>query len=192
LLPVNDATTMQAWVPGEPWRRILASLVDSLCYLPMAIALVPATEIALKWQSTAPIVATSVLWWFLNLWLILRIQGSPGKRLLGLRIMRIDGAKLGWLDAINRQILYICLSGFLIHQQGVILADLPPGTTLESYVKLTPQGSSSMFWVVDAGLALLWASCLLIMLRPDRRALYDLWSGTVVVRQLKPKPLAAT
>lgn len=192
MLPVNDATTMQAWVPGEPWRRILATLLDLVFFLPVASLAVPATELALVWQNSAPLAGISVLWWALNLFLIVRFQGTPGKRVMGLRIMRTDGRTPNLMDAVNRQILYIGLSGFSILHQGAILPEVPPDTKLEAFLELVTQSPSSWAWVGDAGLALLWASCLLIMLRPDRRALYDLWSGTVVVRQLKPKPLAAT
>lgn len=148
-----------------------------------------ATQLALQWQNSAPLAGVSVLWWALNLYLIVRFQGTPGKRLMGLRILRMDGGSPGWIDAINRQILYIGLSAFSILHQGAVLPNVPPGTNLEAFLDLLTQSPSSWTWVTDAGLALLWASCLLIMMRPDRRALYDLWSGTVVVRLSKIKPV---
>jgi len=189
LLPVNDATTLQAWTPGEPWRRFLATLLDIVVFLPMALLVLLATGLSIQWQNSAPLTAANVLWWFTTLYLIVRFQGTPGKRLMGLRIFRTDGRRPGWMEAINRQILFIGLSSFSILQQGALLSYIPPGTTMEAYPSLLAEHPTTWAWVGDAGLALLWASCLLILMRPDRRALYDLWSGTVVVRQLKTKPV---
>lgn len=188
---VNDATTLQAWTPGEPWRRLLATIADLLFFLPLGMMAVPATELALRWQNSAPLVGVSALWWLLGLFLIVRFQGTPGKRLLGLRILRTDGRRAGWMDAINRQILFIGLSAFSLMHQGTILATAPPDTNLEGFLELLTETPGSWAWVGDAGLALLWASCLLILMRPDRRALYDLWSGTVVVRPVKTQQAPA-
>ncbi len=185
---VNELNSIQAWTPGEPWRRLLATVADLVFFLPLAMLAVPATEVALLWQSSAPLLVVSLAWWVLGLFLIVRFQGTPGKRLFGLRILRTDGRGPGWLDAINRQILYIGLSAFSLMHQGSILATVPAGTTLEGYLNLLTETPGKSAWVGDAGLALLWASCLLILMRPDRRALYDLWSGTVVVRPIKGAP----
>jgi uncharacterized RDD family membrane protein YckC len=185
---VNDETHLQAWIPGEPWRRLLATIADLLFFLPLAMMAVPATELSIQWQNSAPLAMVSVGWWFLGLCLIVRFQGTPGKRLFGLRIVRTDGRRAGWLDAINRQILFIGLSGLSLMQQGHVLATAPANTTLEGFLDLLTENPGSYAWVGDAGLALLWASCLLILMRPDRRSLYDLWSGTVVVRPAR-KPL---
>lgn len=182
---MNDETNLLAWTPGEPWRRLLATVADLLFFLPIAMLAVPATELSIQWQNSAPLALVSVSWWMVGLFLIVRFQGTPGKRLLGLRIVRTDGHRAGWLDAINRQILYIALSGLSLMQQGRVLATAPSDTTLEGFLELLTQNPGQYAWIGDAGLALLWASCLLILMRPDRRALYDLWSGTVVVRPIR-------
>ena len=188
---VSDPQSIQAWVPGEPWRRLLATTVDLLLFLPVAGLAVPATELALVWQNPAPLLGLNLLWWTINLFLIVQWRGTPGKRLLGLQILRVDGRGPGWLDAINRQILYIGLSAASLLHQGTLLATLPSDTGLESYLELVTQNQSSWAWTGDLGLALLWASCLLVLLRADRRSLYDLWSGTIVVRPLRPRPAVA-
>jgi len=153
---------------------------------------VPATELSIQWQNSAPLALVSVGWWMVGLYLIVRFQGTPGKRLLGLRILRTDGRRAGWLDAINRQILFIGLSALSLMQQGRVLASAPSNTTLEGFLDLLTENPGSFAWVGDAGLALLWASCLLILMRPDRRSLYDLWSGTVVVRPVRKPVVPAT
>jgi uncharacterized RDD family membrane protein YckC len=190
--PVNDATHLQAWIPGEPWRRLLATLADLLFFLPIAMMAVPAMELAIKWQNSAPLALVNVGWWVVGLYLIVRFQGTPGKRLLGLRIVRTDGRRAGWLDAINRQILFIGLSGLSLMEQGRVLASAPSGTTLEGFLDLLTENPGNLAWLGDAGLAFLWASCLLILMRPDRRSLYDLWSGTVVVRAVRKPVVPAT
>ena len=185
MLPVNDPTTIQAWTPGEPWRRLLATLADLFFAIPFSFLAGLAIEQSLLARNSAPLVAVAVLWWAVSLSLIVRFQGSPGKRLLGLRILRLDGKGPGWIDAVNRQILYIAFLGASLLNLGTVLPTVPPGTTPEKLVALVSENPSSWAWAGDAGLALLWASCLLILMRPDRRALYDLWSGTVVVRPVK-------
>lgn len=191
---MNDDISIQPWTPGEPWRRLLATIADQVFFFPIALLSAPATETAIRWQSAAPLLGVAILWTWATLWMIVRFQGTPGKRLLGLRIFRVDGSRVGWLDAINRQLLYIGLWAFVILHQAVSLSNVAPDATAEAYLQALAQNPTSWAWVGDAGLALLWASIMLVLMRADRRSLYDLWSGTVVVRPARtvaiPAPLA--
>lgn len=185
-------TPNRNWTPGEPWRRLLATLADQVIFSPLAVFLVPVLETAIRWQSPAPLFGLSVVWTWATLWMIVQFQGTPGKRLLGLRIVRLDGARLGWLDAINRQLLYIVLQALAILQHSTALSVAAPDSTLEAYLeRIASQDPGSWAWAGNIGLAVLWGSMMLILLRPDRRAIYDLWSGTAVVRQARTAAIPA-
>lgn len=188
---MNIDISNQAWTPGEPWRRLLATIADQVFFLPIAVLGAPATETSIRWQSAAPLLGVAILWTWSTLWMIVRFQGTPGKRLLGLRIFRVDGTRIGWLDAINRQLLYIGLWAFVILHQSASLSNVAPDATVETYIQALAQNPTSWAWVGDAGLALLWASIMLVLMRSDRRALYELWSGTVVVRPARTAAIPA-
>ena len=189
---MNIEISTQAWTPGEPWRRLLATLADQVFFSPLALLLIPVLETAIRWQSPAPLFGIAIFWTWMTLWLIVRFQGTPGKRLMGLRILRVDGTRVGWLDAINRQLLYIVLQALAVLQHAVVLPGAAPDSTLESYLeRIASQNPGSWALAGNVGLAVLWGSMMLILLRPDRRAIYDLWSGTVVVRQARTPAIPA-
>ena len=188
---MNDEPQLQAWTPGEPWRRLLASLADLIFFLPVNFAIAVAIETSLAWRNAAPLLGAGILWTWLQLWFLVRFQGTPGKRLLGLRVFKIDGSRPGWRDAANRQILFILLLAVTIldFQHAASLPSIPPGTGLEGFLEPMAQNPSRWTWVGNAGMGVLWGSCLLLVLRSDRRAIYDLWAGTVVVRPAKSAPV---
>ncbi len=189
---VNIDFSNQTWTPGEPWRRLLATILDQVIFSPLAVFLVPILETSIRWQSPAPLFGLSIAWTWATLWMIVRFQGTPGKRLMGLRILRVDGTRVGWLDAINRQLLYIVLQALAILQHATVLTGVSPDSTLESYLgSIASQNPGSWAWADNVGLAVLWGSMMLILLRPDRRAIYDLWSGTVVLRRARTAPIPA-
>lgn len=189
---MNIDISNQAWTPGEPWRRLLATIADQVFFSPLALLLIPVLETAIRWQSPAPLFGIAIVWTWATLWMTVQFQGTPGKRLMGLRILRIDGTRVGWLDAINRQLLYIVLQALAILQHAAALPGAAPDSTLESYMeRIASQNPGSWALAGNVGLAVLWGSMMLILLRPDRRAIYDLWSGTVVVRPARTAAIPA-
>lgn len=84
-------------------------------------------------------------------------QATPGKRMLGIYVRRVDGRRLTQRDALERVLAYM----------------LP---TLPLYTSLLPEGSAGALtlWCV-----IVWYAPVLI--RDDRAAVHDLLCGTRVV-----------
>ncbi len=156
--------------------RAAAFIVDTLLILTMLVAV----TVGLRWLIGRTIGDLATILWLLGLfairngWFVLFEMGgrgaTPGKRLLGLRVVARDGARLtgGAVIARNalREIEIFLPLSFLGYQ--------------------TSQGSADAFLVV---FALLWSGIFLFfpLFNRDRLRLGDLVAGTWVVRAIRGK-----
>ena len=104
---------------GSPGRRLIAKLIDRLV---LALALAPGALVALLSASrlAALVVTVAALVFVLGFewWLIGRRGQSPGKYLLGLRIISSEGDEVGFLRGVGQR---VWLMGLL----GGVLAGVP-------------------------------------------------------------------
>jgi uncharacterized RDD family membrane protein YckC len=170
------------WRPAELWRRLLAKGIDVLLFL----FLLPLTGLGIQaafyFHNIGPFALGISLFPILEIVLVKFQQGTPGKRMLGLRVLRVDTLPLSWQDSIQREILLLVLTVTVSLQIGSVLPGLP-GTIDQMALATALQNAPSNWAIVsDFASALLLASCLLVVFRPDHRSLPDIWAGTVVVR----------
>lgn len=84
-------------------RRVLATLVDACCVLPFSVALFTPLRIFCMNQRTAlPSAAWYLLMGGVNIFLVSRFGGTPGKLLLGFRIVDRWGRRLTRVAAALR------------------------------------------------------------------------------------------
>jgi len=99
-------------VIASPWRRLVASLVDSLVLLPLGLLLrvlagvdplgptTWAQDLLFEWiPDLAYYTAFTALY-----------GATPGKMALGLRVVRVDGRPVDWLAAFMREVVGKTLS----------------------------------------------------------------------------------
>lgn len=77
--------------PATPLRRLFASLLDAVLFL-------------------ATLVIGYVIWWLI----VLAKGQTPGKQLLGIRVVRRDGSPAGWLMTFVREIVKAVAHSFMI------------------------------------------------------------------------------
>jgi len=170
------------WRPAELWRRLLAKGIDVLLFL----FLLPLTGLGIQaafyFHNIGPFALGISLFPILEIVLVKFQQGTPGKRMLGLRVLRVDTLPLSWQDSIQREILLLVLTVTVSLQIGSVLPGLPG--TIDQMALATALQNAPSNWAIasDFASALLLASCLLVVFRPDHRSLPDIWAGTVVVR----------
>jgi uncharacterized RDD family membrane protein YckC len=100
-----------------------------------------------------------------------------GKRLLGLRVVRLDGTLL----SLDRSLVRYALMGLLVYQGAVAYA-------VAAVLPFVP-----LAWVQTAfaGIAgALFVGCVLVVpFHPLKRGLHDILAGTIVVRRGLPDPV---
>lgn len=172
---------MILFTPPPLWRRFLAQIVDFLAFLPFYMAIGYGAELGAVWGSPLPF-AIAILVFLPVPIIFLALRGAtPGKLLLRLRVMGLDGRALGWRRAWNRQALFIAVLLLSVLEEGGAMGRLGPGSDLQSVVAEAAENMSAWGWLAQLAASLVWASVLLVLVRPDRRGLHDLWAGSVVV-----------
>jgi hypothetical protein len=92
------------------WKRVLAILVDSaISFLFMPI-IMPLMRWSLENRNVSLHISWSVIWTILWLWLVVRFGGTPGKLMVGARIVDDKGHFLSWGRAVRRIIPTIVIS----------------------------------------------------------------------------------
>jgi uncharacterized RDD family membrane protein YckC len=165
-------------------RRIIASIIDSLFLLAYAIFIVSyfmTKSFLLYAIFNLSLILLRIIFHiiFVKIW-----SGSPGKLLLKLKILRVDGSKISWKEAILRYIIDLIFSlvlciivilfiyyknvnwGFINSNDLKIIND-----NLPIYVRIISIIASC--WM--------YSEFFVLLLNKEKRGLQDFIAGTVVI-----------
>ena len=95
---------------------------------------------------------------------------TPGKRLLGIKIVRTDGGAATLSNLVMRQVVGVTLI------EGVITN----ASSIWHQMLTIATGTNFVHPLMYIGLAFTLSSCLMILIRKDRRCLHDFIGGTKV------------
>jgi uncharacterized RDD family membrane protein YckC len=167
------------------WRRFGAFWLDTIICLPVGLFAI------WLWNQTQ---AAQTIWllpgaaigiWF-HVYLVKRYGGTPGKLILGLRILRVDGAAVGYKEAMLRYAPLFALA-FLV---SVALALASWKLSEAEYLSLgwqerparltavAPPWYRIVFIIENIWV---WSEFVVMMTNKKRRAIHDFIAGTVVV-----------
>lgn len=169
------------------WRRLGAYALDFLIILPFL-----ALEIRVRLISSSVAVAT-VFVYFVAL-MAYRVAfpavlgGTPGKLIVGIRITRPDGSRIGWREAIKREAVDFILGVILIVGTLPVILGMPPAALhhLAGRAQIAYEKAHEAPWYLAARVAFgIWTYSDIgtLLFNPRKRALHDLVAGTVVVRK---------
>jgi uncharacterized RDD family membrane protein YckC len=185
---VPESNLIIAWRPAELWRRILAKVLDGLFFLLLLSPVVDyGVRSSFRWHNIGPFALVTLLFPALEIVLTKVFQGTPGKRILGLRVLRLDALPVDWIDSVQRQILILVMLLVQSLQVASILPGLPAEFDLQALSQAIQDSPSGWAVASDFATAFLLASGVLVLVRADRRSLQDIWARTVVVRPV-PAP----
>lgn len=176
--PIGDILLFR---PPPLWRRVLAQFLDLLVYLPFYMGIGYGAELGASWGSPAPFALAVLLFAPVPVMFLAWRGATPGKAMLGLRVVGIDGGALGWRRAWNRQGLFIAVLLLSVIEEGAAMGRLGPGRSIQDVVEEAAAGLTVWGGVAQLAASLVWASVLLVLIRKDRRGLHDLWGASVVV-----------
>lgn len=176
------------WRTAELWRRLVAKGVDAVFFAFLLPLMGVGVQMAFYWHNIGPFAAGVLLIPAVDIALTKVFLGTPGKRMLGLRVLRTDANPPTWRDCIQRRILWLVLFVTISLQLGPVLPGMPSEFDQVALTKAIQETPSNWAMLTDFATAFLLASALLVVFRPDHRSLQDIWAGTVVVR---PTPASA-
>ena len=125
------------------------------------------------------------LWY--NIYLPKRFGGTPGKLLVGIKILRIDGLKIGWKEAILRHIVLLIFTflNIALTIYCVLKADNSIYLSL-SWLKKSQYltSFSPLLFKIYAWSSNIWIYSELIVLLTNKRkrAIHDYIASTVIVK----------
>lgn len=176
-----------SWKPADLWRRLLAKVADAALFL---LLLSPAVDYGIRRsfaeKNIGPFALATLLFPLVEAVFVRYFQGTPGKRMMGLRIVRLDGASPGWSDSLHRQWLLLVLMASQSLQVASVLPDPSPQFDLSALAAAIQESPSNWGILSDLASAALLASSLLVLFRPDRRSFQDIMGTTIVVQAIPP------
>ena len=98
-------------VIASPWRRLVASLVDGLILVPLTLLLMALAGV--DWMNTTFLQDLLFNWlpsWAYYVAFTALYGATPGKMLLGIRVVKADGRPVDWLTAFMREVVGKTLS----------------------------------------------------------------------------------
>lgn len=130
-----------------------------------------------------------------HVYLVMRFGGTPGKRMLGLRIVCLDGSPVGLREACVRHCVLFALT--TLSTLGLILATprmsdaeylrLPFRVRGLRLIELAPSGHHVVSIVVNVWI---WSEFVVMLANRRRRGVHDFMAGTVVIRDTEQNCLS--
>lgn len=98
-------------VIASPWRRLVASFVDGLILVFVTLLLMALARV--DWMNPTPTQNLLFNWlpsWAYYVAFTALYGATPGKMLLGIRVVKTDGRPVDWLTALMREVVGKTLS----------------------------------------------------------------------------------
>ena len=171
---------------GGFWRRVGAVILDALIMSPLGIALM----IGLNYTYKAHLyyaLPGILIFLFFHIYLVRRFGGTPGKRILGMRITMTDGSPITLNAALVRCAPLLVLN--IASTVASVITSLNIGEAgfegmnyfekMEAMGKNAPAWNTAVVWIMQAW----WiAGAITLAANQRKRAVHDFLAGTVVLR----------
>lgn len=164
--------------------RFCSMFLDGLLYLPVLLLL---SFVHLPGVAVLCMVLSLLIEAFVEVYLVQRFGGSPGKLLMGLRILQVDGTPVTYLQAILRAgpNLVFGLLGFIAFAD--IYFQTVEAERISGVVPNLKVVGPAWYDVVSVLQNVWnWGELLVLLTNQKRRALHDFIAGTIVVVVSKP------
>jgi uncharacterized RDD family membrane protein YckC len=171
---------------GGFWRRVGAVILDALIMSPLGIALM----IGLNYTHRAHLyyaLPGILVYLFFHIYLVRRFGGTPGKRILGMRITMTDGSPITLNAAFMRCAPLLALN--IASTVASVITSLNIGEAgfagmnyfekMEAMSKSAPAWNTAIVWIMQAW----WiVGAITLAANQRKRAVHDFLAGTVVLR----------
>jgi len=174
--------------PAGLMKRIGASILDAIIItIPILGLWILGSEQSRLFQLYWLIPKEAISFWF-SVYLVKKYGGTPGKLILGLRIVTVDGHKVGYEEACLRYGVLFIISLFI----QISLISVVLNMSDAEYFSLTTgwvarvlyfEGHApSMYHYLRSVMNIwTWLSFFVVLLNKKRRAPHDFIAGTMVV-----------
>lgn len=181
--PPADSDAAQ---PGGFWRRLGAHLLDTLFMLPIIGFTFWASSLSRSFYAWW-IVPSLLITAFYSVYLVQRYGGTPGKRLMKLRIQMADGSPVSAKSAALRTSIITLLATLSSAAEAVAALSIDDASYLAMgmWERMEALGEAGPAWQLLLTVLMqvwIWGTCIVLLVNSRRRAPHDFLAGTVVVK----------
>lgn len=165
--------------------RIAAGLLDGLIFIPLALVAIFFDSLHLYYYYNA-FLATEVVIMVYCIYLPVRYGATPGKRIMGLTIVKVDGSAITYRESFLKYSPLLCFAvlDFFIQSWSIALADAVVFDSLDIAEQFEYLESFNPIpsWIMEVVIIVYYtSSILMVLLNPRKRSVSDYLAGTVVV-----------
>jgi uncharacterized RDD family membrane protein YckC len=173
--------------------RFGAVLLDFLIIAPVSILVLYLNSLSTEMYYYTMIPSLGFSTWY-HIYLLRKYGATPGKLILGIRVVKTNGQQPQWREAFLRYTLSLVFLIFGIVVSLIALSQADAGFYEDlgwrqktGYLRsLSPTIFTINLWLTNI---FLWSDLIVLFTNRKRRALHDLIAGTVVIRDLYIKTL---
>ncbi len=173
-------------------QRFFALLIDGLIFLPLGLGSewLESGSKGFAFALGNPLIFAGVAY---EIYCHGKYGRTIGKRVMGIRLSRVDGAAIGWRESWLRssmQLLFVTLSfiGMNVALMTITDADYYVPGWLDRTKNLLAHYPSWLSWTSTASSIWFWSELIVMLCNRRRRSLHDFIAGTVVVADNRVSP----
>lgn len=169
------------------WIRLGALLLDFLIVLPVSLLTLYINGLS-KNAYFFTVFPSFIfgLWYYI--YLVKKYGGTPGKLIVGITIIKIDGENIDWKEAILRHIVLFGISIFgivltivtLMHSNTLHYESLGWMQKQQYLMALSPILFSFYTWTTNIWI---YSEYIVLLTNKRKRAIHDYIAGTVIVKK---------
>lgn len=166
------------------WRRLGAHFLDLIILFPLGYIVFLGENQSRLFSIYFFLPWLLFILWF-HIYLVCRYGGTPGKLLLKIRIVKLDGARVGYKEAILRSFVLIFLSVVVSIAEIVVVLGMTDKLyfSMEWMVRIKYIRDNMPTWYSPVKIVLniwVWSEFIVMLTNRKRRALHDYMAGTIV------------
>jgi len=167
--------------------RIASLLLDMIFFVPIGILTMGLNALSKDafYYTMVPNLIFGI-WYYI--YLPKKYGGTPGKLLVGIKILKLDGHPIGWDEAVLRHVVLLTLQVFnvVITIMALSMADEAVYLKLSwfeksAYLTALLPGYFRTYTLVSG--IWVWSELIVLLTNPRKRAFHDYMAGTVIIKK---------
>lgn len=173
------------------WKRLASIFVDAMIFMPLILLQIYFDSLS-RTSSIVIAVANIILIATYDIWFVAKYGQTPGKMTVGIKIVKVNGQKASWKEAILRHsvnIFFAIINGtFLCYA----ISKIPESEYISLSWKIRNLRIYEYYpaWINTMSNIWVLSELVVLLFNKKKRALHDFIAGTVVI-QTRPDNLTA-
>lgn len=167
--------------------RLASLLLDAVIMMPF-IFIIQYINSSSKFMFFYTLIPNLIFGLWYHIYLPKKYGGTPGKVIMGLQILNLNGKSIGWKEAFLRHLIILLLTIFssilmidaLLSVDDATFQNLSWIKQSQYLMSLSPILFSIYTWLTNIWS---WSELIVLLTNPRKRALHDYIAGTVIVKK---------